>query len=128
MRPVLQRKTEIRIARLDREHTVLDPDFKTATAGEKKYLPAVVVLGQVAFDRVNAQQVTPAGNDPATTGRVVLSARDYQDAGGFSVGDKITMLGGVEVEAYLTEIKPAAFSRTAPGLYILQFESRQKTR
>jgi len=125
MRPRLVHPTTVKIARLDRSATQWDPDFRTAA--QPAYAPPVQVKAQVRYEKANALAITPAGETPVTMGSLVMLADDYAASGGFVKGDKIVEIGGLAAEAYIVEVRPAAFQADGShGLVILEFESRRK--
>lgn len=125
MRPRLIHPTSVKIARLDRSTTQWDPDFRTTT--QPIYSQPVEIRAQVNYERVEAQAMTLAGETPESMGHVTMLAEDFSKLGGFDKGDKIVEIGGLPVEAYITEARPAAFqSNGTYGLVMLMFESRRK--
>ncbi|NPV54515.1 MAG: hypothetical protein HPY71_13535 [Firmicutes bacterium] len=115
----------MKIARLDRSTTQWDPDFRTTT--QPIYSQPVEIRAQVNYERVEAQAMTLAGETPESMGHVTMLAEDFSKLGGFDKGDKIVEIGGLPVEAYITEARPAAFqSNGTYGLVMLMFESRRK--
>lgn len=123
MKPRLIHPTLVRIVRVDRSGTQWDEDFRTTV--KLRYAEPVTVTAQVRYTRVEAHTATPAGDSPTTTGRLVMLASHYA-AYGFDNGDKIVGIGGMPVEAFITEVRPAGFDRAGrAGLTVLAFESRR---
>lgn len=125
MRPRLVHPTTAKIARLDRVATQWDPDFRTTA--QPVYAPPAEVKAQVRYQQAAALAVTAAGETPGTMGRLVILAEDCAAVGGFAKGDKIVEIGGQAIEAYVVEVRPAAFRADGShGLVLLEFESRRK--
>lgn len=125
MRPRLVHPTTAKIARLDRPATQWDPDFRTTR--QPVYTSPVEVKVQVRYQQADALAMTAAGETPVTMGRLVMLAADYAASGGFAKGDKIVEIGGQATEAYIVEVRPAAFQGDGSyGLVMLEFESRRK--
>ncbi len=125
MRPRLVHPTTAKIARLDRTATQWDPDFRTTT--QPVYAPPVEVKAQVRYQQAGALAMTAAGETPVTMGRLVMLAGDYAASGGFAKGDKIVEIGGQATEAYIVEVRPAAFQGDGSyGLVMFEFESRRR--
>lgn len=125
MRPSLIQPAIVKIARLDRSATEWDPDFKEPI-GTVRYSSPIEMKAQVKYELAGQREMSAAGESPRTLGHLTMTREAFDMAGGFEKGDKIVEIGGLSVEAYITEIRPAGHYHGKATLIILMFESRRE--
>lgn len=103
MRPRLIHPVEVVVERVDKAATEYDADFREPV-NEVTYSAVVRLQAQVKFDRFEARNMTPGGDAPQTTGYLLISA---DRANEIQKGDKISKIGEVPVELFITEKRPA---------------------
>lgn len=123
MRPRLIHPQECVIQHIDRDATTFDPVFKSTA--EVKYLPACHVQAQVSWNQSNSVDATVAGAAVMAVAKLTMLPAGYEGIGGLALGDKLIEVGGIPVEAYVSEVRPAApNAKGRAGLIEALFASR----
>ena len=105
MRPRLIHPRKVLVYK--RKATDVDPDF--GPVGEITWDEPVALQGQVKYDKFQQLEPTGFGNDPVSSGHVVLYDTDWVASGG-KVGDEMELVEDYVSPSRLvvTEIRPAA--------------------
>ncbi|MGE5551515.1 MAG: hypothetical protein ACM3ZC_13465 [Bacteroidota bacterium] len=125
MRPRLVHPVACQIRRINQAGTETDPVFREPVAGTQ-YGDPVPFSAQVKYQRHSQQNMVPGGDSPLSAGSLTMERTDYDQRGGFGVGDKIVSIAGETVELYLIDVQPAGVYMGRAWLMRLVFESRPR--